>query len=82
MSEKETVEVTLKLPKAIVDFLKDSETSMRMTVEEYLTYSIVHSVAADIDTFDVFVPTWKQIVDKYGLEAEATLKRYNAVVPY
>ena len=78
MSEKETVDVTLKLPKAIVDFLKDSERTLEMTVEEYLTYSIIQTVAADIDTFDVFVPSWKQIVDKYGLGP--TLKRYNAVL--
>lgn len=77
MSKQETVEVTLKLPKAIMDFLKDMAPSIEMTVEEYLTYSIIQAVAADVDTFDVFVPTWKQIVDKYGLAP--TLKRYNAV---
>ena len=69
--------MTLKLPKAIMDFLKDMKPIAGMTVEEYLTYSIVQVVAADIDTFDVFVPTWKQIVDKYGLTP--TLKLFDAV---
>jgi len=79
MSKQETVEVTLKLPKAIVDFLKDSEKALEMTMEEYLVYSIMQVVGADIDTLDTFVPTPKQIVKQYGLKA--TLKEYNAL-PY
>jgi hypothetical protein len=79
MSKQETVEVTLKLPKGIVEFLKDSETAMEMTVEEYLTYTIIQGIGADIDTSMVFVRTPTQIIKQYSLEKP--LKECNAL-PY
>lgn len=68
MSKEETVEVTLKLPKAIVDFLKDMQTTLNMTVEEYLVFSIIQAVGADLDTNDVFVPSPAELVERYGLK--------------
>lgn len=41
------VEVTLKLPKTLVDFLKTKEESTGMTVEEYLQGSVFRRVAMD-----------------------------------
>jgi len=61
MSKQETVEVTLKLPKAIVDFLK----AMGVDVEEYLTRTIVDNVEADLEADTFYYP--KQLVEKHNL---------------
>lgn len=51
MNEKvEYVEVTLKLPRAVTDFLK----AMNENIEDYLGHSILCAVNADIDTPGVF----------------------------
>lgn len=45
MSKQETVEVTLKLPKAIVDYLREDEKS----IEETLAHEIVDVVRQDVE---------------------------------
>lgn len=59
MSKQETVKVTLRLPRSLVKFLEDQakhlepETANReKTVKEYLEYSIIQSVGADIDALN------------------------------
>jgi len=47
--EIEYVELRLRVPKAIVDFLRAHETDLGKSVEEYLEYGIVSVVAGDID---------------------------------
>ena len=64
----EHVEVTLKLPKRLVDFLKDKEEITDMTVKEYLERAIIQSVGADLDEGDTFVPQPEEIIKKYGLK--------------
>lgn len=67
MSKEEYIEVTLTLPQKVVDFLKDMEKTLDMTMKEYLEYSILQAVGADLDTYDTFVPTVTEILEKYGL---------------
>ena len=61
MSEQETVEVTLKLPKAIVDFLKD----MNVNVEEYIVHNVIGVIEADLEADTFYCP--KQLVEKHNL---------------
>jgi len=60
MSEKE-VEVTLRLPKSIVNLLKD----VSENVEEYLAREIIGVIEADLEA-DVFGDP-KQLVKKHNL---------------
>ena len=67
MSKEDYVEVTVKIHKGIVAFLRDMEKVLNMTMEEYVEYSIYQSVGADLETHDVFVPEVKETIEKYGL---------------
>jgi hypothetical protein len=72
MSEAQLVEVTLKLPKRLVNFLKDmQEGFMEKPAEEYLTSCIIDSVRADVEAIDgsggVFSSS-QAIIKKYGLQ--------------
>lgn len=60
-SKQETVAVTLKLPKAVVDLLN----AVDLNVEEYLVHTIVDSIAADLSA-DTFYYS-KQLVEKHNL---------------
>jgi len=73
MSEKqETVEVTLKLPKALIDFLN----AMDVNVEEYLVLTIVDNIAADLEADTFHYP--KQLVEKHNLMP--VFRRFNVSV--
>jgi len=48
----EYVELKLKVPKAIVEFLRAHETDLGKSVEGYLEYNIVDGVHGDIDAND------------------------------
>jgi hypothetical protein len=61
-------EVTLKIPKAIMKLLRDSEKSLEETAIEYLEHSLVDMVRADIETQDCFVLTPRQVVEQYNLD--------------
>jgi len=61
MSKQETVEVTLKLPKAIVDLLN----AVDVNVEEYLVHNIVGVIEADLEADTFYYP--KQLVEKHNL---------------
>ena len=74
MSEKETVEVTLNIPKGLIQFLNDFRAATGFdTVKEYLEYGLVDRVRADIDG-DYFRPTVKSVAEKYGLKEEFEVK--------
>jgi len=45
----EYAELKLKVPKAIIDFLKSDETNLGECIEEYLEYSIVDMVRGHLD---------------------------------
>ena len=55
-------EITVKLPKRILDFLETHEKNL----EEYLQYSIVQCVRSDIDA-GLFNPTSDQVITKQNL---------------
>lgn len=55
-------EVTIKIPKRILSFLEEHEKNL----EEYLCYSIVHSVRSDLAA-GLFVLTPDQVITKYDL---------------
>lgn len=62
MSAKEdTVEVTVKLPKAIVDFLKD----MDVDVEGYIVHNVIGVIEADLEADGFCNP--KRVVEKHNL---------------
>lgn len=63
----ETVEVKLKLPKAIVQFIKEYEDDL----EGYLESRIMESLRADLE-YDL--PEWGELIDKNRF-----LKRYPEV---
>ena len=64
----EHVEVTLRLPKRLVDFLEAKEEITDMTVKEYLERAIIQSVGADLEARDTFVPQPEEFIEKYGLK--------------
>lgn len=65
MSEKqETVEVTMKLPKAIVDFLKDAERD----VAKYIEKNVVGCVMSDLECDFLHIPKVEEVIRKYGLK--------------
>lgn len=69
MSETEYVELTVKVPKKILDLLNDLEKFYGMTATEYIEYNIMWGVRADLDaTGDgpFFDP--EKIVERYGLK--------------
>lgn len=55
-------EITIRIPKRILEFLEKHEKNL----EEYLQYSIVHSVRSDIDA-GLFNLTPDQVITKYDL---------------
>jgi hypothetical protein len=76
MSETKTelVEVTVKVPKGIMQFLTDIiQASNYDSVDEYLTDAIISRVEGDIDG-DVFNPTLKSVAKRYNLKEEFDIK--------
>ena len=64
MIEKEEFEeVVVKLPKAVMDLIKDYEED----VEEYLREIIIERIIADLDICEVYGPSPMAIVNKYRL---------------
>jgi len=47
--EIEYIELKLKIPKAIVDFLRAYETAMAESAEKYLEYKIVQAIKGDLN---------------------------------
>jgi len=59
MGKMEMVEVKLKLPKALVDFIQ----AMGEDVEEYLAYTIIDGVHAAVEAGEFT----QKLIDKQGL---------------
>ena len=67
MSEKIEYEtVTIKLPKAIMSFLRQAQTVTGDTPEEDIQYYIIESIRSRIDCGGFF-PSHKQLADQYHL---------------
>lgn len=66
MSKEETVEITIRVPQGIVDFLKDMEKILGMTVKEYIVYNLAGVVVADLDEGSVFFDP-QRFAEKYRL---------------
>jgi len=74
MSEKEIVEVTVKVPKGIMQFLNDIiPITYYDSVQSYLKDAIISRVEGDIDA-SVFYPTVKAVAERYGLKEEFDIK--------
>jgi len=74
MSEKEPVEVTVKVPKGIMQFLNNIIPSTEYdSIDEYLEDAIVGRVQADIEG-DIFNPTLKAVAERYDLKEEFEVK--------
>lgn len=61
-------EITVKIPKAIMEFLKDHEDMLEEKTEDYLERCIVGVVSSDIESQDCFVLSPVKLVKKYKLE--------------
>lgn len=67
MSKEEYVEVTLKLPKGLLEFLNDMKACFDCSVEEYLEYSLLDTLRAQIEADFIFSPTVEDVAKKYGV---------------
>ena len=74
MSEKETVEVTVNLPKGLIQFLEDIIPSTDYeNVKNYLEDAIISKVEGDIEG-DIFNPNLKSVAEKYDLKEVFAVK--------
>jgi hypothetical protein len=64
----ECEEVVLKIPKAIMVFLRENEGMLEEKAEAYLERCIVGLVAADIESEDCFVLSPIKLAKKYDLQ--------------
>lgn len=61
-------QVTIKLPKNVMDLLRDySKHGLKMTANEYLECSVLQAVKADLDAGDVFTVEAEEIINQYNL---------------
>lgn len=60
--------VTLKIPKKILELLRDSEKSLEETATQYMERCIVDLVRADIETADCFVLSPRRLTERYNLD--------------
>lgn len=76
MSEQEFVEMTIKVPKNVADFLRDVAKLSGLNVAEYLRDCVIKSLLADVDTMPDETPFWdlETLKAKYRLEWEGWLK--------
>ena len=61
-------EKTILLPEKLIAFLKAMEGNLEEPMERYIERSIIGVVEADINSQDVFVPTFKEIIKENGLD--------------
>jgi hypothetical protein len=70
-TEKEQIEfeeVVIKIPKAIMKFLRENQDLLNEKIEDYLQRDIISSIRADLETQDVFVPSPIVLAKKYDLQ--------------
>jgi hypothetical protein len=65
--EIEFENVTIKVPKLIMDFLRGREKDMDETAKEYIEYNVVQIVDSDIRAGDVFVQSPKEAAEGWKL---------------
>lgn len=67
-SEIEFESITIKVPKNVMNLLRAySKHGLEMTANEYLEYSILQAVKADLDIGDVFTLEPEEIINQYNL---------------
>ena len=60
--------VTIKVPKSVMDLLRAySKHGLGMAANEYLEYSVLQAVKADLDMGDVFTLEPEEIINQYNL---------------
>ncbi len=68
-TEKDVIEyeqVTVKVPKQVMELLRASESLLEMSPQEWLEYELVDTVRSCVDS-DMFVPEPKELADKFSL---------------
>ena len=74
LNKTETVEVTVNVPKGLMQFLEDNKANNEFdTVKEYLEDALIDRTRADIDA-SVFAPTVEGVAEQYGLKKEFKIK--------
>lgn len=58
--------VTIKVPKAVMDLLRFSESVIEQTPIEFIEYHVVETVRAGVDS-EEFLPTGKALAEKFNL---------------
>ena len=67
--EVEYVEMRLRIPKPIIDFLEALEPFTGVNPQEYLEYSIVKCIEADVNAIDDNPPfTAEEVRRRFGLD--------------
>jgi hypothetical protein len=60
-------QLTIRVPVAIMDFLRGHEKDMSWTAKDYIEYNVIERVRADLDAGDVFVLSAKEPADGWQL---------------
>lgn len=68
LKQIELEEIVVKIPKAIMKFLREHQDELDEKIEDYLQKVVISAVRADIETNDVFVPSPIALVKKYDLQ--------------
>ena len=72
LEEKERIkyeQVSIQVPRAVMQLLRDSEKILGMPPQEYLEWSVIRIVRADLDVGDIFNAGVKQTLGEYGLNS-------------
>jgi hypothetical protein len=64
----EMEEVTIQVPKVLMNFIRDNIPKKNMTMKAYLESAVIERVAADLDNDEYFGPEQKELVARYHLE--------------
>lgn len=62
--EKE--QITIELPKNIMDILRFAQTTIEQTPKEWIEYKVIDAVRAALETAE-FLPSGKTLAEKFGL---------------
>lgn len=74
-NEQERETVTIKVPKAVMNLLEAySKRGLGMTANEYLEYSILQAVRADLDAGDVFTIEPQETIRLYDLNPALSIE--------
>ena len=67
MSKEDLVEVTIRVPKGLLAFLKDMEPIIEESPVQYMEDCVAEQVRSHLNCREVFTMTEKFVAEKYGL---------------